>query len=475
MYSRKTRSVESLLSATDSLSSLEPVIVDSNPAAHKMDSNTTSKPDNENEEVPAPLELHVDSEFFSQLVYFKVNTTLYNVSDTLLPGCGYLASVTNHEDQFDGASISHPIPLNITISEMNSIMRVLHARQTSAPLVLTIQQWSEALHIATIWDITSAREYIIDRISMLFFDQPPIDRIVLADRCGVKQWFYPAYEELCVRRHPPTTEEGIEMLGVDRIVAIFTIREALRAPASSPINDTIRPGRPRKMSDTERVTAPTPNTPAPVISIDNASRMIRDNRVLSLTVAEEEGYDKIPVTPRRDCCVKTSEEPMLRSCLSSVNSTPIFAGSVGNTKENNAETFSYAREVAEINGRCHPWDKSTPSGAPSQCESAASRLNSPAPVWINSRALSPDPVVCAKAPSPAPPECVGMPSPVPPPVVEDARGHGPIGKMGKKKAKIARPCTSADLDTWADYITREEGAQMGLCVAEREPAKAFST
>ncbi|KAG8982722.1 hypothetical protein FRB94_013768 [Tulasnella sp. JGI-2019a] len=184
----------------------------------------------------------------------------------------------------NGASMSHPITLDITVSEMNNIMRVLHARQTSAPLALTIQQWSEALHIATIWGIISAREYIIDRISKLFPTQPPIDRIVLADRCGVQKWLSPAYEELCVRSHPPSTEEGIERLGVGRIVAIFTIREALRAPAFSPINDTVWCGRSHKVSE-EKTTC--------VISAENAVRMIKANRVLSLNLAEEECSEAI--------------------------------------------------------------------------------------------------------------------------------------------------------------------------------------
>ncbi|KAG8982713.1 hypothetical protein FRB93_007894 [Tulasnella sp. JGI-2019a] len=423
-----------------------------------MDSPTTSKPDDENGGAQTPLDLHVDSEFFSQLVYFIVDTTLYNVSDTLLPSRGYLASVTNHNDWFDGTSVAHSIPLNITVSEMNSIMRVLHARKISAPLLFTIQQWSEALHIATIWDITSAREYIIDRISALFPDQPPIDRIILADRCGVKQWLYPAYEELCVRCHPPTTEEGIERLGVDRIVAIFTIREALRAPASSPINDTTWPGRTRKMLDSEGITAPMINTSAPVISTDDVSRMIKANSVLSLTVVEEEDYDEISVISRRGCCVETSKEPTSRSHSSSVNSTPILGEYFGNTKENNTGAASYAREAAEKGERCHTWGESIPSRAHSRCESVASsfdpRAPSRAPTWMPPRAPTPYPVVSPRAASPAPPERVRTPSPVPSPVVEDTWGRGSTfkGKRGKKKAKKARQCTPLELDPWAIYI-----------------------
>ncbi|KAG8986709.1 hypothetical protein FRB94_002511 [Tulasnella sp. JGI-2019a] len=387
-----------------------------------MDSPTNSKPDVGGKDASKPLELHVDSEFFSQLVYFKVDTTLFNVSDALLPGRGYLASVTKHDDRFNGTSMFCPIPLNITISEMNSIMRVLHARQVSAPLLHTIKQWSEALHVATIWDIASAREYIIDRISALFPDQPPIDRIVLADRCGVKQWFYPAYEELCVRRHPPTTEEGIERLGVDRIVAIFTIRETLRAPASSLINDTMRCGCPGKTLDSETVTAHMPNTLAPVISTDNASRMIRANRVLRLTVAEQEDYDAISMISQRDCCIKTSEESMSQS-------RPRSAMSVAPV-ENNFRTSNYVTEAIR-------------SRAPSRCASPAFRPYSraPSPPMLRSYVLSraPSPATVVRTPSPV---LIRASSPIPPIIVEDIwPSTGLKAKKGKKGGKKAAAFT----------------------------------
>lgn len=99
----------------------------------------------------------------------------------------------------------------------------------NSPLVLTIEQWSEALYITTLWSLTAAREYIIERVETLFPNQPPIDRIALADRCEVEKWLDPAYQTLCTRPNPPSKKDGVERLGFDRLLAIFTTREACRA------------------------------------------------------------------------------------------------------------------------------------------------------------------------------------------------------------------------------------------------------
>ncbi|KAG8845168.1 hypothetical protein FRB96_002612, partial [Tulasnella sp. 330] len=197
-----------------------------------MDATVTLEP--KAESMAPPAKALPRSPFFCNPVYFemKVEGTMYSVSEALLPGRGYMVSSVyeEHDGLFD-SSESNPIELDITASEMDSIMSVLHAKQMSSPLNLTIEQWSKALHITTLWRLTTAREYIIKRFTALFPDQPPIDRITLADKCGVTQWLNPAYETLCTRPNPPSFEEGIEMLGVKRIVAIFTIREACRAQA----------------------------------------------------------------------------------------------------------------------------------------------------------------------------------------------------------------------------------------------------
>ncbi|KAG8871480.1 hypothetical protein FRB98_000748 [Tulasnella sp. 332] len=231
MYeSKKASSAESLISATESISSIEPFIVTE---SAPVDSTATLKPDIH--DTAPPRKALTRSPFFCKPVYFEVERMLYSVSETLLPGLGYMASWINPRDSCTGYSEANPMKLNITRSEMDNILTVLHAKQISSLLTLTIEQWSEALYIATIWKLAAARDYIVERISTLFPDQAPIDRIALADRCGVHQWLHPAYETLCTRINPPTFEEGVERLGIKRIVALFTIREASRTqPVSQP-------------------------------------------------------------------------------------------------------------------------------------------------------------------------------------------------------------------------------------------------
>ncbi|KAG8994169.1 hypothetical protein FRB94_010085 [Tulasnella sp. JGI-2019a] len=59
----------------------------------------------------------------------------------------YLESALGHAD---GKSEDKPIKLDVTISQMNSLMSVLLARQISSPLELTIHQCGEALGLATL-------------------------------------------------------------------------------------------------------------------------------------------------------------------------------------------------------------------------------------------------------------------------------------------------------------------------------------
>ncbi|KAG9027742.1 hypothetical protein FS837_004183, partial [Tulasnella sp. UAMH 9824] len=54
--------------------------------------------------------------------------------------------------------------------------------------------------------------------------QDPLSRIQMADECGIKEWFHPAYAKLCARKAPLTAEEG-RILGFERYTALWRIRE----------------------------------------------------------------------------------------------------------------------------------------------------------------------------------------------------------------------------------------------------------
>ncbi|KAG8845162.1 hypothetical protein FRB96_002606 [Tulasnella sp. 330] len=307
MYeSNQSTSVESLISATNSASSFERFI--GAPEAAPMDATVTLEP--EDKEMDPPAKELTRSLFFCKPVYFE---TIYSVSEALLPGRGFMvSSVYDEDDSLLSNSETSPIELDITVSEMDSIMSVLHAKQMSSPLNLTIEQWSEALHIATLWNLTSAREHIIERFATLFPDQPPIDRIVIADKCGVAQWIHPAYETLCTRQDPPTLEEGIEKLGVKRIVALFTIREACRATSVPPSSQSATlfcggcgvygafkryPGRSGWVQCVACNRTQVGLLPSPVelVPKDIAISKIKDSKELSCTVAGRKGPVGLPL------------------------------------------------------------------------------------------------------------------------------------------------------------------------------------
>ncbi|KAG8944114.1 hypothetical protein FRC04_002152 [Tulasnella sp. 424] len=70
---------------------------------------------------------------------------------------------------------------------------------------LSLKQWSEALHLATSWGFEHLRTYIIQILDSLA--QDPLDRIQIADECGLTEWLHPAYAKLCARDAPLTAEE----------------------------------------------------------------------------------------------------------------------------------------------------------------------------------------------------------------------------------------------------------------------------
>lgn len=87
---------------------------------------------------------------------------------------------------------------------------------------LTVQEWSEAFHIATLWGFEQLRAYIIKTTDSIA--QDPIDRIQLADKCGLTEWLHPAYAKLCARDSSLTAEDG-RKLGFERFAVLSRIRE----------------------------------------------------------------------------------------------------------------------------------------------------------------------------------------------------------------------------------------------------------
>jgi len=151
-----------------------------------------------------------DKYYYRQLV-FQVENTLYGLPNTLLCQSTFFSSMLENADtgcDAEGLSDDHPIQLTgITTFEMDSLLMVLRARYAiktkicrdplmclalafshiDEQLKLTLEQWSAALHLATMWHFDSARKFVIDKIDAEHAYQDPLERLDLAFRCQVAQ------------------------------------------------------------------------------------------------------------------------------------------------------------------------------------------------------------------------------------------------------------------------------------------------
>ncbi|KAG9010574.1 hypothetical protein FRB93_003842 [Tulasnella sp. JGI-2019a] len=212
-----TMSFESLISGNGSSTVSEPIVV---PPSIPKD------PVGMRSQLARPYTRRM--EFFHAPAYFLVEDKLYGVPETTLPGAGYLKSALNSAE---GTSEEDPIELNITTSQMDSLLSVLLARHINSSLELTISQWGEALGLATFWKLDAARNFVINNITHRFPDNLA-EHIKLADVCGVSQWLHPAYAKICIRTDPPTEQEATA-LGAKRLLALWKIRGACRQPDNS--------------------------------------------------------------------------------------------------------------------------------------------------------------------------------------------------------------------------------------------------
>ncbi|KAG8857251.1 hypothetical protein FRB96_005926 [Tulasnella sp. 330] len=161
---------------------------------------------------------------------WKIENTLYGVPQALLQQSPFFSSMLeniNTGGSLEGKSDDTPIKLGgITTHEMDNFLTLLYSQKLAAKPCLSIDQWSAALHLSTMWAFDVLRTYAIAEISSYHPNQCPFDRIDLAMRCQVAQWLFPSYESICTRWEPLTTEEMMR-LGFMKLTAISRIREAI--------------------------------------------------------------------------------------------------------------------------------------------------------------------------------------------------------------------------------------------------------
>ncbi|KIO22959.1 hypothetical protein M407DRAFT_244963 [Tulasnella calospora MUT 4182] len=144
-----------------------------------------------------------------------------------------------HIGESNEGTVENPIVLDtiskVTLAQVMNFHKALSCRRYENVPTLSLQQWSDALHLASSWGFASLRIFIIQNIDALA--QDPLSRIQMADECGIKEWLHPAYAKLCARKAPLTAEEG-RILGFERYTALWRIREEdLKATADRSLWD----------------------------------------------------------------------------------------------------------------------------------------------------------------------------------------------------------------------------------------------
>ncbi|KAG8843548.1 hypothetical protein FRB96_003911 [Tulasnella sp. 330] len=224
------RQVASESSATGSLTALESIAVPSAQAvADPEDPFVAVEEPQVNQPNVKPVKtLDRHEGFFLDPIFFLVEDKLYCVPEMMFPGAGYLESTSGHGT---GKSEDDPMHLDITISQMDSLMSVILARQISSPVELNIVQWGQALGLSTRWKLGVARNFAIDQITH-HFPYHLASHISLADAYDVGMWLNPAYHIIATRDDPPTEAE-VAALGPKRLVALYKIREACHQPSAT--------------------------------------------------------------------------------------------------------------------------------------------------------------------------------------------------------------------------------------------------
>lgn len=176
-------------------------------------------------------------------VVFKVEGVIFGIPRSQLLVSEFFRDMLNseHIGSPDEGTKENPIILNaVSLSQVTSFYKVINSRRFDPRPNLSLKQWSEALDLATSWGFEHLRTYIIQILDLLA--QDPLDRIQIADECGLTEWLHPAYAKLCARDAPLTAEEG-RRLGFERFAAIGWIREtelkerhrlAVRGPSLAP-------------------------------------------------------------------------------------------------------------------------------------------------------------------------------------------------------------------------------------------------
>ncbi|KAG8912883.1 hypothetical protein FRC01_004846 [Tulasnella sp. 417] len=174
----------------------------------------------------------------SECLTFAVDGYLFRLPVRRLKESTYFQDMLGSEhlgSSVEGKSDEHAIELgSITSFEMESFIDVLDARIFGKEFQREWKKLAAALHLSTMWEFEDARARLIKEMSDIINQGgiAPLDRIEASIQGRISDWLHPAYKELCDREEGVTGDEA-KRLGMDRLAAIYRVRDRQHAKAAA--------------------------------------------------------------------------------------------------------------------------------------------------------------------------------------------------------------------------------------------------
>ncbi|KAL5523839.1 hypothetical protein ACEPAG_8012 [Sanghuangporus baumii] len=186
------------------------------------------------EDLPAvSAEIYKDTEFYFNLVTFKVENCLFRVprhelerQSTVFCDMFRLPPVEGRESA-EGGNDDNPILLDpVSKDAFKLLLKLLYPPQSEdISSSLTLEQCASLLKVTHMWDFERINHIIKNRIrNDLWTTISCADKIKFAHDYEIKDWYSDAYYDLATRSKPLSIEDGWE-LGLEFSIKMGHVRE----------------------------------------------------------------------------------------------------------------------------------------------------------------------------------------------------------------------------------------------------------
>ncbi|KAJ3889664.1 hypothetical protein GG344DRAFT_33205, partial [Lentinula edodes] len=110
-------------------------------------------------------------------------------------------------------------------SDFSSLLKMFYPRTFGSLEIQTVEEWISILNVTSALGMEDIRTLAMKRILK---DASPVDRIMLARNYDIdSQILVATFEELCMRSHPLTEEEG-KKVGVEGLIKLTRMKHELQ-------------------------------------------------------------------------------------------------------------------------------------------------------------------------------------------------------------------------------------------------------